>query len=136
MALGPQFIPQNGAGLFRHRVVTAGEHIHGGITALGPGVDGDVRFRQQGQSRDALGLEAVGDQIEKGGTSTFRCCRDGGSQECFVVEPGRIAVVKLENAVFANHVGCTGVGCTAIGRPSRVGVQAGQGLLHQDSLGK
>ena len=108
-------------------MVTAGEHIDGGVTALGPGVDGDVRFSQQGQSRDALGLEAVGGQIEKGCTSTFRCCRDGGSQECFVVEPGRIAVVELENAVFADHVGGLQLGVP----PSRVGMQVRQGLLHQ-----
>ena len=69
----------------------------------------------------------MGDEIEKGGTSTFRCGCDGGSQECFIVEPILVAVVKLENAMFADHVGGLAVG---VG-PSRIGVQVRQGLLHQ-----
>ncbi len=52
-----------------------------------------------------LGFEAVGDQVEQGCTSTLGCCRDGVSQKSFVVEFRRIAVIELENAVFANHVG-------------------------------
>ena len=127
VAAGLQFFLHDLTRQFRHCVVTAGEHIHGGITALGPGVDGDVRFGQQGQSSDALGFESVGDQVEKGRTSTFRCSCDGGSHESFVVEPDWIAVVQLKDAVFANHIGGLVVGVP----PSRVGMQVRQGLLHQ-----
>ena len=128
MALGQKTIAKNSAGLFGHRVIAAGEDINCGITTLGPGVDRDVRFSEQGQSRDALGLEAVSDQVEKSGTSTLRCCRDGGSQKCFVVEPAGIALVELEDAVLADHVG----GLMLLGvPPSRVGMQGRQGLLHQ-----
>ena len=85
-----------------------------------------------------MGLKTVGDEVEKRCTSTFRCCCDGGSQKSFVVELAVIALVKLEDAVLAHHVGGTGVGRAGTGNgidlgvaPSWVGMQARQGLLHQ-----
>ena len=64
---------ENRAGLLRHGVVTAGEHINGGVAGFRPGVDGNVGLRQQGQARDPLGLELMGDQIQQGRTSAFGC---------------------------------------------------------------
>ena len=68
-----KLIAENGAGLFRHGVVTTGEHINGGVAGFRPGVDGNVGFRQKGQARDALGLELVGDQVQQRRTSAFGC---------------------------------------------------------------
>ena len=113
--------------MFRHRVVATGEHIHGGVTTFGPGMNGDMGFGQQGESGDALGLEVMGDQVEKGRTGFFRCRRDAGSQKGFIVEPAGITLVKLEDAMFADHVG--GLRCDA--PPSRVGMQFRQALLHR-----
>lgn len=39
--------------------LTASEHIAGGVAVFGPGVDGDMRLRQQPQGRDALRRELV-----------------------------------------------------------------------------
>ena len=55
---------ENRAGLLRHGVVTTGEHINGCVTGFRLGVDGNVGFRQQGQARDPLGQELMGDQIQ------------------------------------------------------------------------
>ena len=78
----------------------------------------------------------MGDEIEKSGTSTLRCCCDRGSQKGFVIELGVIAVIKLEDAVLAHHVGGAVIdgACVvlAIGVfPSWIGMQARQGSLHQ-----
>ena len=132
MAAGLQFLAKHLAGPVWHGVVTTGEDIDGGVASLRPGVDGDMGFSQEGQARHTLGLESMGDEIEKGCTSTFRCGCDGGSQECFIVEPTLVAVVKLENAMFADHVGGLAIG---VG-PSRVGMQVRQGLLHQAEFRK
>lgn len=105
VGVSQQLIDKHGTGLFRHGVVPAGEHIHRCIARFGPGVDGDVRFGQQGQPRDALGFETVGDQVEQGCTGTLCCCGDGGPEEKFVVELGAVATVELENAMFPNGVG-------------------------------
>ena len=59
------------------------------------------------QSGHTLRFESVGDEVEKSGTSTFRCHRDGGSQEGFVVELALIAAIELKDAVFAHHVSRT-----------------------------
>ena len=95
---GAQLFAEHGAGLLRHGVVTTGEHIHSGIARFGPGVDGDVGLRQQSQARYALGLELVGDEIQKSGASPFGCLGDGASEKDFVVELAGVAVVELENA--------------------------------------
>ena len=47
----------------------------------------------------------MGDQIQESGASTLRSGGDGVPEESLVVELGGIAVVQLENAVFAHHVG-------------------------------
>ena len=86
-----------------------------------------MRFRQQGQTSYSLGLEPVGDQIEQRGTSLFRSCCEGGSQESFIVEPDGFTVIELEDAVFPNHVGGLDLGVP----PSRVRMQVRQALLHQ-----
>ena len=52
-------------------------------------------FRQQGQSRNALRLELVGDEIQKCGASPFGCLGDGASEKDFVVELAGVAVVEL-----------------------------------------
>ena len=90
-------------------------------------------FGQKGQPRDTLRFKPVGNQVQESGASTLRCCRDGGPEKGFVIELCGIAVIKLENAVFAHHVGGTEVGIGAWGEgarssgPSRVGVEAGLG---------
>ena len=132
MSAGLQFIAKHLAGPVGHGVITTGEHIHGGIAGFRPRVNGDMRFGQEGQARHTLGIESMGDEIEKGGTSTFRCGCDGGPQECFIVETTLVAVVKLENAMFADHVG----GLDVDVGPSRVGMQVRQALLHQAELGQ
>ena len=131
-----EFLAKHRAGLFRHGVIAAGEHINSCIAAFRPGVDGDVGFRQKSQTGHALRLEPMGDEVEKGRTSTFGCGGDAGSQEGFVVELAVVAVVELKNAVFAHHVG--GIGSAGVGDivginipPSRIGMQARQALLHQ-----
>ena len=63
MAFRLKLTAENGAGLFRHGVVTTGKHINSGVAGFRPGVDGDVGFCQQRQARDALGLKLMGDQI-------------------------------------------------------------------------
>ena len=68
-------------------------------------MDGDVGFSEKRQTRHPLRFETVGDQVEQSCTSTLVCCRDGVSQKSLVVEFRRIAVIELEDAVFANHVG-------------------------------
>ncbi len=94
-------------------------------------------FGQQGQSRNPLGFESVGDQVEEGGTCTLRCCSDGVPQEDFVVELGAVAAIKLKDAVFPDRFGNLvrqGRGCGGSSRglgPSRVRVEAGQGLGHR-----
>ena len=59
---------------------------------------------QQGQARDSLGFELVGDQVEQGGASPFSCFGNGGPEKVFVVELAGVAVVELENAVLTHHV--------------------------------
>ena len=71
MPLRLKLAAENGTGQFRHCVVTAGEHIDGCIARLGPGVNRDVGFRQQGQASHALRLELMGDQIQQRRTSAL-----------------------------------------------------------------
>ena len=54
MAFRLKLTAENRAGLFRHGVVTAGEHINRGVAGFRPGVDGNVGFRQQGKACDCL----------------------------------------------------------------------------------
>ena len=67
-------------------------------------------LRQQSQARNALGLELVGDEIQKSGASPFGCLGDGASEKDFVVELAGVAVVELENAVFSPTMSM-GTGC-------------------------
>jgi hypothetical protein len=136
---GLQLRHQHLAGPFWHGVISAGEDIHGGVARFRPGVDGDMRFGEEGQSCHPLWIEAVGDQMQECGTSTFGCACDGVPQESFVIELGAVAFVKLENAMFAHRFGgCRGGGGGGGRRghaPSRVGMQARQALIHQGSSG-
>ena len=129
MVHGLELVAEVLAGLFGHGVIAAREHIHSRIPGFRPGVDGDVRFSQKSQSCDALWFESMGDEVEKSGTSTLRSGRDGGSQKSFVIELCLVAIVELEDAVLAHHVGGTGNlgigGCMGLNVvPSRVGMQA------------
>lgn len=129
MVHGLQLVAEVLASLFGHGVIAAREDIHSRIPGFRPCVDGDVRFRQKSQSCDALWFESMGDEVEKSGTSTFRSGRDGGSQKSFVIELCLVAIVELEDAVLAHHVGGTGNlgigGCRGLNVvPSRVGMQA------------
>ena len=62
---------------------------------------------KQRESGHALRFETMSDEVEKGGTSTFRCHRDSGSQEGFIVELALIAAIELKDAVFPDHVSRT-----------------------------
>ena len=73
MAFRLKLTAENRAGLFRHGVVTTGEHINRGVAGFRPGVDGNVGFRQQGKACDALGLKLMGDQVQQRRTSAFGC---------------------------------------------------------------
>ena len=77
----------------------------------------------------------MGDQVEQGGASPLRCCGDGGSEKGFVVELGGIAVIQLEDAVFADGVGNRRRRRSS-SSPSRVGVEAGRGLGHRTGPNK
>jgi hypothetical protein len=98
-----EFLHQHPAGTFGHGVVTAGEHIHGGIARLGPAVKRDVRFSQERQPRDAVGLEVVADQVEQGGTSAQSGIAERSPHKVFVIELGAIAGIKLKDAMLFNR---------------------------------
>ena len=143
MIAGFQFVDEHLTGPFGHGVVAAGEHVNGRIARFRPGVNRDVGFGQQGQTGHALGFEMMGDQMEQGGASTFCSAGDGVPEKGFVVEPLVVAVVELEDAVLAHGVRHGGLGGfqggrevvgEVAGRPSGVGMKAGEGLGHQDVM--
>ena len=108
MPAGMQLITHHLAGLLRHGVIATGENIHCGIAVFRPGVNRDVGFREECKTGDALGFEPMGDQVQKGCTSTFCSVCDGGPEKSFVVQLVWIAVVELEDAVLSHHVGGRG----------------------------
>jgi hypothetical protein len=128
---------QDMAGPLWHGVITASEDIHRRIAGFRPGMNGNMGFGQQGKTSHPLWIESVGDQLQQGGTSTMRRACDGGPEERLVVELGTVTVVKLENAMFANRFATGWSGGRGGGErggglaPSRVGMQAGQALIHQ-----
>lgn len=67
---GAKFIDQHTTGGLRHGVIAAGEHVHSGISRFRPGMNGDVRFGQQRQAGDAMGQEAMADQLQQAGASS------------------------------------------------------------------
>jgi hypothetical protein len=76
----------------------------------------------------------MGDEVEEGGTGTFGCSGDGVPEESFVIQSAALTVVQLEDAVFPNRVRDGGRGGELRGggsTPSRVGVEAGQALVHR-----
>ena len=139
---GPQLLSQHPTGTFRHGVITTGEHIHRGVAGLRPGVDRDVRLGKQGEACHPMGLEVMGDQLQQSCTSTHCGVGDGRSEKSFIIEPGAVAVVELENAMFADRIGHRNVEIGARrnagaggfrSAPSGVGMEVGEGVAH---LGK
>ena len=139
---GPQLLSQHPTGTFRHGVITTGKHIHRGVAGLRPGVDGDVRLSKQGQACNPMGLEVMGDQLKQRRTSTHCGVGDSRSEKSFIVEPGAVAVVELENAMLADRIGDGNVEIVARrnagaggfrSAPSGVGMEVGEGVAH---LGK
>ena len=52
-------------------MAATGKNVKGTVAMFGPGVDRDVRFRQQGQSRHSLGFELMGGYVKNGAACTF-----------------------------------------------------------------
>jgi hypothetical protein len=70
----------------------------------------------------------VADQVQQGRTGFFDRLADGPAQVGLVIELGRAAVVELKNAVLADGAALVDAGIT----PSRVGMQACEGIDHSD----
>jgi len=105
LMLGSQLLGQHPTGTLGHGVITTGEHIHRGVAGLGPGVDRNVRLGKQGKACHPMGLEVMGDQLQQRRTSTQCGVGDGRSEKRFIVEPGAVAVVELEDAMFTDRIG-------------------------------
>lgn len=81
------------------RPLTAHEHVARGIAELGPGVDRDVRFGQQGERGDALVVEAMRDLVQQDRSGLLRCLADRFDDRSFVVEHRLRTTVQLEDAM-------------------------------------
>ena len=103
--LGSQLLGQHPTGTLGHGVIATGEHIHRGVAGLRPGVDRDVRLGKQGEACHPMGLEVMGNQMEQSCSSTHCGVGDSKSEKRFIVEPGAVAVVELEDAMFADRIG-------------------------------
>jgi len=145
---GSEFLHQHATGTFWHGVITTGEHIHSGIARLGPTVKRDVRFSQQGQPRNAVGLEVVADQVEQGGPGPKSGIAEGSPDKNFIIELGAIAGIKLKDAMLSNRIrdrsgdrientfiqrSCRRRSAGGRGSgPSRIGMEIAEGEAHRD----
>ena len=145
LMLGSQLLGQHPTGTLGHGVITTGEHIHRGVAGLGPGVDRNVRLGKQGKACHPMGLEVMGDQLQQRRTSTQCGVGDGRSEKRFIVEPGAVAVVELEDAMFTDRIGdrnivnvsrFNAVSGGFISAPSGVGVEVGEGVAHVGNKGQ
>jgi hypothetical protein len=100
---GGEVLLQRGCDLVEIGLARAAEHIDGQEAMLGPGVQGDMRGRDDGDAGDALWLESMVDDLKDVGVHVLDHQLNGGFERGDVVQSLQAAVVKIQVELKTEH---------------------------------
>ena len=79
--------------------LSAGVDIHAGVAVFGPGVDGEVGFREEGDRADAATRELVDHDFDQAGAGGLDRPRDRPAHDGGVLEAVAGAAVEVQETV-------------------------------------